>query len=281
MTKRAKRRLGVAAVLSIALAALIGGTPQGRALVRPTWGFERLEADPRVRFEPTAQSAARRVSTVLDRTIARIESAHRSRFAEPPTVFVCGTQESFNAFLAQPRGRATGTVVLGRLLLSPRSFREGTYEAVLGHELSHLLLRRRRGWISAVTGIPGWFHEGLAVFASEGGGALPVSEEAARRAIATGRTFLPEDEGSWRPRMAPDHGIPHHQFYRQSGLFVGYLADRDPQGFHSFLQALHGGQPFRASFEAHLGETVHEAWTDFVEDVRRTTEMEAGEPKRP
>lgn len=48
-------------------------------------------------------------------------------------MFVCGTQESFNAFLAQPGGRATGIVVLGRLLLSPRSFREGTYEAVLGN----------------------------------------------------------------------------------------------------------------------------------------------------
>jgi hypothetical protein len=266
--RRKGRGLIVGAALSVALAAIIGGTPQGRALVRPTWGFERLEANHRVRFETAAHADATRVATVLDRTIARVESAHGTRFAEPPVVFVCGTQDSFNAFLAQPGGRATGTVVLGRLLLSPRSFREGTYEAVLGHELSHLLLRRRRGWVSAVTEIPGWFHEGLAVFASGGGGALPVSEEAARRAIVAGRTFLPEDEGAFRPRMAADHGVSHHQFYRQSGLFVEFLVARDPQGFRLFLDALHRGEEFRAAFEAHLGETVREAWTAFGEDVR-------------
>lgn len=274
--RRKRRRLIVVTAFAVVLAAIIGGTPQGRALVRPTWGFERLETDSRVRFEPAAHADATQVASVLNRTIARVESAHGSRFAEPPTVFVCGTQESFNAFLAQPDGRATGTVVLGRLLLSPRSFREGTYEAVLGHELSHLLLRRRRGWVSAVTEIPGWFHEGLAVFASEGGGALPVPEEAARRAIVAGRTFLPEDEGAFRPRMAADHGVPHHQFYRQSGLFVEFLATRDPQGFRLLLDALHRGEGFRAAFEAHLGETVREAWTTFVEHVRTGGESAAG-----
>ena len=236
--------------------------------MRPTWGFQTLGAQPRVRYEPAAEANAQRIAEILDRTAERVESAHGVRFPTPPTVFVCGTQESFNAFLAQPGGRATGVVVLGRLLLSPRSFREGTYEAVLGHELSHLLLRRQRGWISAVTEIPGWFHEGLAVYVSGGGGALPVSEDAARHAIAVGRTFSPEDEGSWRPRMAADHGVQHHQFYRQSGLFVEFLAERDPRGFRAFLDAVHGGESFRDAFQSHLGTTVNEAWTAFVAGVR-------------
>jgi hypothetical protein len=249
---------------------LVLGTSPGRALIRSPWAFEALDADPRVRFEAAARGDARRVAEVLDRAVVRVEAAHGTGFPRDPVVFVCATQESFNAFLAQPGGRATGAVLLGRLLLSPRSFREGTHEAVLGHELSHLLLRQRRGWASAVTGIPGWFHEGLAVHASGGGGALPVSEDAARRAIAAGHTFRPEDHGTWRPRMARDHGVPHHQFYRQSGLFVAFLARRDPPRFRAFLGSLHRGEGFREAFETHLDVTVDEAWTAFVEGVRRS-----------
>ena len=268
MTRRRRWTLFGSLALAACLALLVGGTPQGRALVKTTRGFAILETDPHVRYEPAAEANAARVAAVLGRSIERVQGVHGTTFEESPTIFVCGTQGSFNEFLAQPGGRATGTVVLGRLLLSPRSFREGTYEAVLGHELSHLLLRRRRGWVSAVTEIPGWFHEGLAVFASGGGGGLPVTPEEARRAIVAGRTFVPEDEGAWRPRMAADHGVPHHQFYRQSGLFVEFLARSHPEGFRAFLDAVHGGKGFRAAFETHMGRTVEVAWGEFVESVR-------------
>ena len=67
------------------------------------------------------------------------------------------------------------------------------------------------------------------------------------------------------------------QFYRQSGLFVEFLADRDPPGFGAFLDGLHRGEEFRVAFEAHLGETVREAWTTFVENVRAG---ERGDPER-
>ena len=268
MTRRKRwTLLGSVAVLAC-LALLAAGTPQGRALVKTTRGLATLEADPRVRYEPGVEANAAQVAAVLDRTIERVQAAHGTTFEDPLIIFVCGTQDSFNEFLAQPGGRATGTVVLGRLLLSPRSFRERKYEAVLGHELSHLLLRRRRGWGSAVAGVPGWFQEGLAVYASGGGGALPVTPEEARRAIVAGRTFVPEDEGAWRPRMAADHGVAHHQFYRQSGLFVEFLAGSDAEGWSAFLDGVHGGDEFGRAFEGHLGRTVEGAWREFVESVR-------------
>ena len=96
-----------------------------------------------------------------------------------------------------------------------------------------------------------------------------MTPEAARRAIASGRTFVPEDEGAWRPRMAADHGVPHHQFYRQSGLFVEFLAKKYADGFRAFLGAVHEGAEFGEGFERHLGRTVGVAWGEFVESVMR------------
>jgi hypothetical protein len=270
MTRRRRWILYGLLVGVVGAAAFLASTSQGRALVRPTWGFASLESDPRVRFEASARENAERVASVLDRTLARVETIHGSTLPSAPGIFVCGTQESFNAFLAEPGGRTTGAVLLGRLMLSPRSFNEGTYEEVLGHELSHLLLRRRRGWVAAVTEIPRWFHEGLAVYASGGGGALPVSKKAARRAIVAGRTFTPEDEGAWRPRGPAAHGMPHHLFYRESGMFVEFLAERDAAGFRSFVIALHRGEGFREAFEGRLGQTVAAAWSEFVASVRDT-----------
>lgn len=76
--------------------------------------------------------------------------------------------------------------------------------------------------------------------------------------------------------MAGDHGIQHHQFYRQSGLFVAYLANRNPSGFGAFLDGLHRGEDFAVAFETHLGTTVREAWTAFVESVRADERGDSG-----
>ena len=109
MTRRRRWTIFSSLALAACLALLVAGTPQGRAVVKTTRGFATLETDRRVRYEPAAEANAARVAVVLDRTIQRVQAAHGTTFEDPLTIFICGTQDSFNEFLAQPGGRATSS----------------------------------------------------------------------------------------------------------------------------------------------------------------------------
>ena len=91
------------------------------------------------------------------------------------------------------------------------------------------------GGFAYQTGLPVWFQEGLAVFVSEGGGAV--------------------------------HKLQHHLFYRQSAMFVEYLHDRGLQSYQRFLKAISQGTPFRDAVEILGGSTEH-LWRQFIEDLK-------------
>lgn len=242
-------------------------TRWGRALRAGASGMHALAGDPRVLAEPGAEAAAEAAAGALDGAIAAVEAAHGRPFEGPVRIHACATQASFNLRTALPASsRATGAVFAGRLFLSPRAHAEGRLPGILAHELSHLHLRQTLGTRRVVTGIPGWFQEGLAVHASGGGGAEPVPPGEALAALRAGRGFVPEDRGSLRPRTAADHGLPHHLFYRQAGLFVDHLARRHPEGFRAFMDALLDGAPFAAAF-GRLGTDVAGAWREFLAEV--------------
>src|SRR5262249_59321592 len=137
--------------------------------------------------------------------------AHCVRCDEPVIVDVGATSECFDRRVARGSRYTAAVIYDNRVLLGPRLFereQERLYP-ILVHELSHLHLGQRLGHYTMR--IPVWFHEGLASLAAASGGADLVTEEDARRAIATGDYFLPDaahDEtrrkyaDQWQPRMS-------------------------------------------------------------------------------
>lgn len=206
-------------------------------------------------------------------SIGRVEEAHGRRFPDAVRVYLCATQHSYNRRTGDPvDGRARGAVFADRVFLSPRCLESQSTEGILTHELSHLHFRQWLG-MNSITEIPGWFQEGLAVHVSRGGGAEPVSRQMAINAIANGEELHPEPNGNKVPRMAADHGLKHHMFYRQSAMFIEYLEHEGKDPFDEFLSMLFAGNPFDESFETCFGATPEERWLDF----RRTLELPDGE----
>jgi hypothetical protein len=143
--------------------------------------------------------------------------------------------------------------------------------AILTHEMSHAHLQ---SWISALAYIrlPNWFKEGLAVMVSGGGGAEFVSEIEARDAIRRGDRIAIDSEGSWRnltgikfehPSETPN-GSRIMMGYRQAGLFVTFLHDRDAAGFTRMMAAVLDGRPFEAAVMAGYGRDLGTLWADFL-----------------
>lgn len=135
---------------------------------------------------------------------------------------------------------------------------------LLAHELSHLHLAQTLGSWRYTVGLPAWFKEGLAVHVSGGGGAEKVSDDEARAAIRAGRAILPrESDGLYRTLYPKHDDLPVPLFYRQSGLFVAYLVERDEAGFRLLLAELKAGAAFPDAVRKGCGHSVAELWTEF------------------
>jgi hypothetical protein len=262
-------------VVVLALAAVaFARSSVGRALLRSRDQFIACELNPSVLYEPGMEREARMVSESLSRAVASIEDQHYLPIRAPFRVYVCSTQESFNAYMAAPPGAtARGVKLLNDVFLSPDSFsswRGDTHEGVLTHELSHLQVYQRLGHRRTLWDLPVWFSEGLAVAVSGAGGEGVTAEEALR-AIAAGETFVPDERGSLlRPKRASDYGMDTYMFYRQSQLFVDHMRDRDPEDFRDFMLMLQNGEwsSFGELFGASFGVSLERMWSEFVGSAR-------------
>ncbi len=244
-----------------------------RAYVLGASGFHPHAEDSRILVEEdTDPDHAHETLRVLDTAIADIERVHGRTFSETPHVYICASQESFNwRTAASPDGNGRGAVFANRLYLSPRTFTTDTCQGILTHELSHLHLRQVLG-SGYTTDIPGWFQEGLAVYASDGGGAEPISRKEALDVIRRGETFTPEDHGSAIPRTAREHGLQHHMFYKQAGMFVEFMAESDLEQFDAFLSELFEGRVFDDAFLQVYSREVEQVHERFVDAVEREEE---------
>jgi hypothetical protein len=52
--------------------------------------------------------------------------------------------------------------------------------------------------------------------------------------------------------------------YRQAGMFVGWLHDRDRRAFAALLDRIFAGDDFRTAFEASQPTSIAVAWRDFA-----------------
>lgn len=257
----------------ILLVVLAGGAcsvPLVRAGLRSTGGFVALPGDERVRYEPGAEPQAAILARALPGAIATVEDKQGWAFAAPVSVHVCATMESARAFGGfGPTGDPAGFVLNGQLFITPK--RTNTPERlprILAHELSHLHLGRALGKWRFTFGLPFWFKEGLAVQVSGGGGAEPVSVEQARQALREGRALVPRERDGFHRSFFPDHdGLPVFLFYRQSGMFVGYLRARDEAAFRRVLMELKNGASFAQAVQSGYGQDTAGLWTEFVRQV--------------
>lgn len=228
-----------------------------------TDSFLALAADPRVRYETGAESAAEQVAALLPAAIGQVEAAHGRAFLGEATVHVCGTEECFKRLVRTPNISAA-TVPDNRVILAPQLFGREAHRlpAILAHELSHLHLGQQIGHYTAT--VPAWFHEGLAAYAANGGGADYASDEQAITMLRQGKAFDPGQRDTARKRHTAAHwSMDVFVFYRQALLFVNFLRQESATRFQDFLQAVQDNQDFDLAFGNAYNRPLKEAGERF------------------
>ena len=175
-------------------------------------------------------------------------------FVDPVRVHVCASMESFDRYGGDNN---RGVTIARRVFLSPKAaFGTQTIPRwLVAHELAHLhLQQRRRGWLEVLfsDSIPRWFLEGLAVYASNGIEHEKATETDAWRSIAQGSHILSK------------RSLSHSMFFRQSGMFIGYLARRDPAKFKQIVVETEDGSDVARVFESVFGKNLDTLWQEFA-----------------
>lgn len=144
-------------------------------------------------------------------------------------------------------------------------------QGILTHELSHIQLSQTLGVIKFNRNLPRWFREGLAIYVANGGGATRATEAEAIEKIVEGKHFMPEVKGSLlNIKLAATTELEPKIFYRQSGMFVQFLARDYPGQFETMLKGLQEGKDFQSQFLESFKNNVSEKLKSYIATLRRT-----------
>ena len=238
---------------------------QSIAAMRSTDHFIPNVNDNRVLFEPGAEVYANKVASFLPSAIEKVEKKQYRHFVEPVHVYVCVSRESFKKHY----GADVHAGVLTKLFVSPRIFEydDEITRKYLTHELSHLHLQQQLG-IYKTSRLPMWFKEGLATYVSDGGGAHLTSQEQAIASIRAGKYFIPNNSDGLIFKKTPvDFGLEPHMFYRQSMIFISYLAARREPEFQKLLLSVENGERLPTVLQATYNKKLEELWNDFLHEI--------------
>jgi hypothetical protein len=276
--KRPIRRIIALTVVILVIAVTVPASPLAYYLAVRWWNGPALMAalpeNPQVRYERGGAAYAQAVAALLPAAIAQVKAVHGRPFARPATVAAYVSEETFMAANGLAAPGPIGATLFNQVTLSPVLFGEQRQRLplILPHELSHAHLQ---SWIGLLgyKRLPNWFQEGLAVMVSNGGGAESVSEAEAREAIRSGDRIDVSGADELlnvvtivfeRPPRVPDTQPRIRMAYRQAGLFVAFLRDRDPAGFARMMGAILGGHRVVEAVRAGYGTDVPALWADFV-----------------
>ena len=229
----------------------------------PMSGFQTHAANPHVHFEPGAEAAADAVVGGLDAARLQIEASHGAVLKRHPDVYVCASAACYERYAFTPSARAETrpfghTVILqGRLLMD-----EQRLQPILTHELSHAFWFER-----GIRCHPRWWTEGLAVDSSGGGGAENEPLPNAVRAMRDGKMFTDLGEGCTVRDSAARAGLSWPMFYRQAGMFVGWLRVRDTSAFGRTLAQLREGAELTRALESSFDAPLPKLWQDWRIEV--------------
>lgn len=256
-------------LVMVAVSSFLGCTfvRQSIAVLRSTDHFVPHKNDSRVLFEPGAEDNANKVVLFLPSAVQQVEEKQYRSFAEPVRVYICASRESF----ARMYGADVRAGVLTKLFLSPRIFEDGDEIArmYLIHELSHLHIQDQIGNYKS-SRLPFWFKEGLATYVSGGGGAHTVTEKQAIDSIKSGKYFVPNESGGFIfQKTASDWGLNHHMFYRQSMMFINYLAATNESEYRKFLLSVESGERFSTALQAAYNRKLEDLWKGFLKQINK------------
>jgi len=240
--------------------------PSGMADLETGKGFFPLPADTRVRYEAGARQFAVRTAALIPAAAERVAEAHGRAFLRNVTIFVFATDRSFARLSASARALTRD----GHVYLSPNLFdKPDRVAGILTHELSHAHLMQYLESDGNDPPIPAWFREGLAVWVAGGGGAEGVSPADAIRAIRNGHWLRAHSQANEKRASGEKRlGLSPQMFYRQSGMFIGYLRSRDPHRFNLFIAALLDRVPFERAFRAAYHGPADMVWQQFAARLR-------------
>lgn len=235
----------------------------------PKEDFIRHKQIKNIYFEKNGGDFADAVAKIYERDKKQIEISHGFEFRQEHNVFLCVTKECYDKYAVVTAAGAE-THYSGEIILNGRKLiAENRVESILTHELSHAV------WYENGVGcIPRWWEEGLAVLTSNGGGAETVSVDEAVSSIRNGKVFEPIGISSCRLFFGGDlskkYGISWSMYYRQSGMFVGFLRDYDKSAFEATLKRQSTNKDVYKSITESYGKSVDELWGEWVLSIRST-----------
>jgi len=250
-------------------------SPIGRALLKSKSHFIVHAADSRILYEPGAEGFADKIADFLPMAIERIEKGHFLPFKKPFKVYVCSTQQSHNAFIANPTSYPIrGAAIQGNVFIAPSAFSfkgMDTHRASLMHELSHLHLAQRQGFLKRRR-IPSWFTEGLANIIA-GSGGEGISDDMAIQSIKEKRHLILQERGGFLktlPKIIRAAGLTGPMFHKQNKMFVNYFNSLNPEAFKKLVLAVQSGDAFSTSFLRHFEMKPQEMWNLFKSELLST-----------
>ena len=238
---------------------------------RFTYEFEQIESNQSIYFDTEAKDIAVKVSQFLPESISHVTKRQYEDFKDIDAlkVYIFSSKERYARFSGST-DKARGSAIKNEIYISP-IIRERieTLEKILIHELSHVHLRQYIGTWRYWTEVPGWFHEGLAVEVSGGGGADKVSDIQAIMAIKSGMYFTPREESNlFGHKYANDFGLKPQMYYRQCNLFVRYLINQNPEAFKDVYLTLIKGVAFKDVWVLTYGQSIPELWQGYLNYVQ-------------
>ncbi|MBJ6802689.1 hypothetical protein JFN90_21375 [Geomonas sp. Red259] len=243
----------------------------GSKVARFTSDFKTLPSDGCILYEKGAEALAEETARSLPRAIKTVESRQFGEFKEPIKIYAFADTKSFAKFVNVPeviKGAATrNEVYLSGQLLG----KMGEVQGVLTHELSHVQLSQSLGAVTFNRVLPRWFREGLAIYIADGGGATNATETETIVQFQLGNHFAPETDGAlFNLNLPGPKGLEPKIFYRQSGMFVQFMAINHPEQFKALLKGLQEGKNFEAEFAECFKCKVDTMLQAFIGTLRRT-----------
>jgi len=231
-------------------------------------GFHRFTSDARIFYETRAEARAKVIAESLNQAIKVIEKKQYRPFSTKIRIYVFSNLKNFEKH--DPSKNSAGVTFGGRfMILSPK--KSNTLDRlprVLTHELSHYQLFGYTGVIKAVV-LPVWFKEGLAVWASDGGGAENVTEEEAKQALLSGLKFNPiyHEPILWG-RKSCSKNMETHMFYRQSSMFIQYLYQKDEKHFKKMLNLVQEKGNLKYAIKSAYHQSLNLLWSGFLKSLK-------------
>lgn len=240
-------------------------------IARLTIDFKVLPSDNRIVYENGAEALAEAAATYLPQAIPTVESKQYGSFKGPIKIYAFATSKQFSKFSGVPE-EVIGAGLKDEVYLSGKLLKKmDKTQGILVHELSHIQLSQTLGVLKFNYSLPRWFREGLAIYVANGGGATNATEAETVEKFLEGKHFIPETEGAlFNIKLAATGKLEPKIFYRQSGMFVQFMARTEPAQFEELLRGLQKGNAFAAQFTASFKKSAGEKLQDFIVTLKRT-----------